>query len=39
MHAIVITDRAFKELVRSSPALQLKLLRSLAARLAGDEPA
>lgn len=38
VHAIVITDRAFKGLVQRSPALQLKLLSSLAARLAADEP-
>ena len=38
VHAIVITERAFKQLLQSSPALQPKLLSSLAARLAGDEP-
>lgn len=37
VHAIVITDRAFKELMKRSPALQLKLLGTLAARLADDE--
>jgi len=38
VRAIVVTDRAFTELLRSSPALQLKLLSSLAARLAGNTP-
>lgn len=38
VRALVITDRAFRELVRNSPSLALKLFSSLAARLAGDEP-
>jgi len=36
--AFVITDRAFEGLMRRLPRLQLKVLRSLAERVAIDEP-
>jgi len=36
VRALVITDRAFKQLLRDVPSLAPKLLRSLAARLAED---
>jgi CRP/FNR family transcriptional regulator, cyclic AMP receptor protein len=38
VRALVITDRAFDNLMRRSPQLQLKVLRSLAERVASDEP-
>jgi CRP/FNR family transcriptional regulator, cyclic AMP receptor protein len=34
VHALVITDRAFRELMRDSPSIQGKVLQELAARLA-----
>ena len=33
-HALVITDRAFRELLRQSPAIQGKVLEAVASRLA-----
>jgi CRP/FNR family transcriptional regulator, cyclic AMP receptor protein len=38
VRALVITDRHFRSLMRSSPDLQLKVLQALAERLAPDEP-
>src|SRR5712691_556113 len=38
VRALVITDRSFESLMRRSPQLQLKVLRSLAERMAPDEP-
>jgi CRP/FNR family transcriptional regulator, cyclic AMP receptor protein len=37
VRALVITDRAFDNLMRRSPQLQLKVLRSLAERVSSDE--
>jgi CRP/FNR family cyclic AMP-dependent transcriptional regulator len=37
IRALVITDRAFDDLMRRTPQLQLKVLRSLAERVASDE--
>jgi CRP-like cAMP-binding protein len=34
VHALVITDRAFRELLRDSPAIQGKVLEAIASRLA-----
>jgi CRP/FNR family cyclic AMP-dependent transcriptional regulator len=34
VHALVITDRAFRELMHASPAIQTKVLEAVAARLA-----
>jgi len=34
VHALVITDRAFRELLRQSPAIQGKVLEAVASRLA-----
>jgi len=34
VHALVITDRAFRELLRDSPAIQGKVLEAVASRLA-----
>jgi CRP-like cAMP-binding protein len=34
VHALVITDRAFRELLRESPAIQGKVLEAVASRLA-----
>lgn len=34
VHALVITDRAFRELLRKSPAIQGKVLETVASRLA-----
>ena len=34
VHALVITDRAFRELLRKSPAIQGKVLEAVASRLA-----
>jgi len=34
VHALVITDRAFKELLRESPSIQGKVLEAVAGRLA-----
>lgn len=36
LRALVITDRAFDRLMRDSPQIQSKVLKSLAERLAGD---
>lgn len=36
VRALVITDRAFDRLMRESPKIQSKVLKSLAERLAGD---
>ena len=38
VRALVITDRDFYGLMKSSQSLQMKVLRSLAERLAPDEP-
>ena len=38
VRAFVITERAFSTLLRDSPQLQLKVLRSLAERVAQDAP-
>jgi CRP/FNR family transcriptional regulator, cyclic AMP receptor protein len=38
VRALVVTERAFARLLRESPQLQLKVLRSLAERVAPDEP-
>ncbi len=38
VRALVVTERAFAGLLRESPQLQLKVLRSLAERAASDEP-
>ena len=38
VRAFVITEPAFSDLLRESPQLQLKVLRSLADRAAPDEP-
>jgi len=38
VRALVISDRAFDSLMQRSPQLQLKVLRSLAERVAADEP-
>ncbi len=36
VHALVITDRAFRELMRSSPEIQGKVLQAVASRLAAS---
>jgi CRP-like cAMP-binding protein len=38
VRAFVVTEPAFSTLLRESPGLQLKVLRSLAERVAQDEP-
>jgi CRP-like cAMP-binding protein len=34
VHALVITDRAFRELLKDSPQIQRKVLQAVASRLA-----
>jgi CRP-like cAMP-binding protein len=37
VHALVLTDRAFRRVLNDSPQIQLKVLQSLAARIADEE--